>query len=64
VKRKLRVLALMHEDLVPPDDVSGVDTTAADWKMEFDVTVTLREMGHEVRCLGMGGDLSPLRETI
>jgi D-alanine-D-alanine ligase len=60
----MRVLALMHEDLVPPEDITGIDTTAADWKMEFDVTATLREMGHDVRCLGMGGDLGPLREAI
>ncbi len=40
--KTLRILALVHEDLVPPDDVAGVDTTEVDWKMEFDVTVTLR----------------------
>jgi len=54
----------MHEDLVPPEDITGIDTRSADWKMEFDVTVTLREMGHKVRCLGLGGDLGPLREAI
>ena len=64
MSRRLRILALMHEDLVPPEDVAGIDTTTADWKTEFDVTVTLREMGHEVRCLGLGGDLTPLREAI
>ena len=35
--KKLRVLALMHANLVPPDDVSGFDVTAVPWKMEFDV---------------------------
>ena len=39
--KPLRILALMHEDLVPPDDVRLRDSAHADWKMEFDVTVTL-----------------------
>ena len=64
MRRRLRILALMHEDLVPPEDVAGIDTAGADWKMEFDVTVTLRELGHDVRALGLGGDLGMLREAI
>jgi D-alanine-D-alanine ligase len=62
--RKLRVLALMHEYLVPPEDVSGFDVANVDWKMEFDVTVTLRELGHEVRPLGVGDDLGVIRKTL
>ena len=27
--KTLRILALMHADLVPPEDVTGIDTTAA-----------------------------------
>lgn len=62
--RKLRVLALMHDYLVPPDDVTGVDVRNAKWKMEFDVKHTLEYMGHEVRALGLGGDLAPIRQAI
>jgi D-alanine-D-alanine ligase len=62
--RKLRVLALMHEYLVPPDDVTGVDVRNAKWKMEFDVKHTLEYMGHEVRALGLGGDLAPIKQAI
>jgi D-alanine-D-alanine ligase len=62
--RKLRVLALMHEYLVPPEDVSGFDVATVDWKMEFDVTVTLRELGHEVKPLGVGDDLGLIRKTL
>lgn len=62
--RKLRILALMHQDLVPPEDVTGIDTTTVDWKMEFDVTVTLQELGHEVRSLGLRAELAPLREAL
>jgi len=59
-----RILALMHDDLVPPDDVSGIDTAAADWKMEFDVTITLKNLGHEVRNCGVGSDLGVIRKAI
>jgi D-alanine-D-alanine ligase len=62
--KKLRILALMHEYLVPPEDVSGHDTTEADWKMEHDVTVTLANLGHEVRNLGVGDDLGVIRKAM
>ena len=62
--RKLRVLALMHDYLVPPADVTGIDVTNAKWKMEFDVTHTLEHMGHEVRALGLGADLGVITATV
>jgi D-alanine-D-alanine ligase len=62
--RKLRVLALMHDYLVPPADVTGIDVKNAKWKMEFDVTHTLEHMGHEVRALGLGGDLTPIKQAV
>jgi D-alanine-D-alanine ligase len=62
--RKLRVLALMHDYLVPPADVTGIDVTNAKWKMEFDVTHTLEHMGHEVKALGLGGDLGVITEAV
>ena len=49
--KKLRVLALMHDYMVPPKDVSGFDLAAVEWKTEFDVTSTLSEMGHELKVL-------------
>lgn len=62
--RKLRVLTLMHANLVPPDDVTGIDVTEAPWKMEFDVAETLRSMGHDVYQLGVEDDLGPIRKGI
>ncbi len=62
--RNLRILALMHEALVPPEDTSEFDVGEADWKMEYDVTVTLRELDHEVRPLGVRDDLGVIRKTI
>ena len=57
MKKRLRVLALVDEDLVPPTDTRGVDTLSAPWKTEFDVIETLKEEGHQVRVLGIGSDL-------
>lgn len=62
--KKLRLLALMDEALVPPDDVTGIDVSVVDWKTEFDVVSTLRELGHEVQCLGVGSDLGVIRNSI
>jgi D-alanine-D-alanine ligase len=62
--KKLRLLALMDEVLVPPDDVKGIDVSEAEWKTEFDVVSSLRELGHEVQCLGVGSDLGVIRNAI
>ena len=62
--RKHRVLALVHDHLVPPEDTTGIDVLEADWKMEYDVIETLRESGHEVRVLGVHDDLGRIRGTI
>ena len=59
--RKVRVLALVHDHLVPPDDTTGIDVLEAEWKMEYDVIETLREIGHDVRVLGIHDDLSGIR---
>ncbi|TAJ22928.1 MAG: D-alanine--D-alanine ligase, partial [Nitrospirae bacterium] len=62
--KKLRVLALMHEDLIPPDDPGGVDLDCAEWKTEYDVVSTLRRMGHEVQPLGVRDDLRVIGNAI
>ena len=55
---KLRVLALMHRHLVPPDTIEeGTDITAAPWRTEYDVVSTLTALGHEVRNLPVHDDL-------
>jgi D-alanine-D-alanine ligase len=61
--KKARILALVHEHLVPPDDTTGLDILEAEWKMEYDVIETLREMGHEVAVLGIDDDLAGIRRT-
>ena len=59
--KKLRVLALVHDHLVPPEDTAGIDVLEADWKMEYDVIETLKERGHELRVLGINDDLAGIR---
>lgn len=63
--KKLRVLVLMHEDLVPPDSLRGCDDKEiARWKSEYDVVTTLNNLGHEARPLGVKDDLGKVRREI
>lgn len=63
--KKLRVLVLVHEDLVPPESLEGLDDERrGELRTEFDVCHGLRGLGHEVRVLGVQTDLSPIREAI
>lgn len=62
--KKLRILALMHDYMVPPIDVENVDLATVEWKTEFDVTSTLRDMGHDVHTLGVKDDLGVIRQAV
>jgi len=54
----------MHDYLVPPEDVTGIDTATAQWRTEYDVLSTLRdELGHEVKALGVKDDLGAIRDA-
>jgi D-alanine-D-alanine ligase len=64
-KKPMRVLVLAHETLVPPDSIAGyTDQEIDEWRTEYDVTASLRGLGHEVKVLGMGDNLAELRSTI
>ena len=62
--KKLRVLVLMHDYLVPPEDVGGHDLMAVPWKTEHDILVTLHDLKHDVHPLGVGDDLKPVRRAV
>jgi D-alanine-D-alanine ligase len=63
--RSLRVLVLMHPDLVPPGSTKGhTPQQINEWKTEYDVVTTLRAAGHEVRPLGVHDELKPVRDEI
>jgi D-alanine-D-alanine ligase len=62
--KKLRVLVLMHDYLVPPEDAATQDTEQAAWRTEFDVLRTVRdELGHDVHVLGVKDDLAGIRQA-
>jgi D-alanine-D-alanine ligase len=63
--KRLRVLVLVHPDLVPPDSTKGHSAEEInEWKTEYDVVSTLRAAGHEVRPLGVQDELKPIRDEI
>ncbi|MBM4062780.1 MAG: ATP-grasp domain-containing protein [Planctomycetes bacterium] len=63
--KKLRVLVLMHDVLVPPPDAEQLPAKETwHYQMELEVVRTLRELGHEARVLGVGDDLRPIRDAV
>ena len=62
--RKLRVLVAMHDVLVPPENAAELPAEETwTYQMEFEVVKTLRALGHEVRVLGVGDELRPVRDA-
>jgi len=63
--KRLRVLVLVHPDLIPPDSSKSYTEQEINvWKTEYDVVTTLRTAGHEVRPLGVHDELKPIRDDI
>jgi D-alanine-D-alanine ligase len=62
---KLRVVALVHRHLVPPETIEeGTDIESAPWRTEHDVITTLTAMGHEVEALAVHDDLGEIRRLV
>lgn len=63
--KKLRVLALMHEHLVPPESISGLsEQEIQPFRMEYDVTKALLTLGHDVIPVPIKEELIPVRKAI
>jgi D-alanine-D-alanine ligase len=63
--RKLRVIVLAHEDLIPPDTLEGVEDKEKElWRTEYDVISNLRSLGHEVWPVGVRSELGVIRQAI
>jgi D-alanine-D-alanine ligase len=69
----LRVLVLVHTDLVPPPDADEQVARAAaaskpvdplPWRAEYDVIRALKGLGHEPLCVGVQSDLGVIRSAI
>lgn len=64
-KRKLRVIVLVREDLVPPDSFEGYSEKDVElMKTEYDVVSALKSIGHEVWPVGVRSELGVIREAI
>jgi D-alanine-D-alanine ligase len=65
VKNPLRIIVLLHESLIPPETLNGVeDKEKQPWRTEYDVITTLKSLGHEVRPVGLHGDLSVIAKAL
>jgi D-alanine-D-alanine ligase len=65
MKRTLRVAVLLHPSLVPPETLDGLSEQQwYEYKTEYDVVSTLRELGHDVRVLPLSGEIDSLRALI
>lgn len=63
--KKLRVLVLVHDGLVPPLTMElPPDGSQPPWRMEYDVVAALGQLGHDVRPLGVGDDIGAIRRAI
>jgi D-alanine-D-alanine ligase len=63
--KKLRVLCLAHEDLVPPQHVPAEQNFHHEpWRTEQYVLATLRKLGHDAMMLGVRSDLEVINNAV
>ena len=63
--KKLRVIVLCHEDLVPPDSIEDlVAKEIAPFKTEWDVISTLKSIGHDVLPVGVYNNLGVIGNAL
>ncbi len=63
--KKLKVMVLVHKDLIPPDDLTQIDDPRMEkCRTEFDVKTALLNLGHEINIVGITDDVAPIRNTI
>jgi D-alanine-D-alanine ligase len=63
--KKLRVLCLTHETLIPPEHVAtDVPFHHEDWRTEQYVLSTLRQIGHDACIIGVRNELGVIRAAI
>ena len=65
MRKNLRVLILMHPDVVPPEDPGkATDKEKLQWKTEYGIVKGLLSIGHEVKSLGVQHELLPIRNAV
>ena len=64
-RKKLRIIVLVHQDLVPPDSLDGLsDKEKLEVKTEYDVISTLKKMGHDVYPVGLYNQLNVIGDAL
>jgi len=63
--KKQKILLMVHKSFVPPDDIGSMSEAQVDeFRTEYDVLQTLKRLRAEARVVGVGDQLTQLRETI
>lgn len=63
--KQLRVLVLLHDHLVPPENIEGLSMAEVrPFKMEYDVLAALHNLDHFAEIVPVGDDLSVVRRAI
>jgi len=63
--KKLRVMILMHEELVPPEDLTKKDDPRMEkFRTEYDVKTALLSLGHEVKIVAVTDEVLPIRNAV
>jgi D-alanine-D-alanine ligase len=63
--KRYRILLMVHEALIPPDDPAELsDNEFEKVRTEYNALNALRELGHDVRVVGIGDRLKELRTSI
>jgi D-alanine-D-alanine ligase len=62
--KRLKILALVHDHLIPPDRATPEEVEAAPWRTEYDVLRCLEELGHDVRVVGVASDLETIGRAV
>jgi D-alanine-D-alanine ligase len=62
---KLRVMMLMHSELVPPEDlIDKNDSRMEKFRTEYDVKNALLSLGHEVKIVPVTDEVLPIRNAV
>ena len=63
--KRRRILLLVHPQLIPPEDIDGLSEKEIDvFRCEYNVYSNLRNLGHEVRVLGVLDSVTELRKVV
>jgi len=64
-KKKLRVLAILDQDLIPPKNIEELpEKERKQYENEYDVISTLEKLGHEIRIVGVAKDVRVIRAAM